>query len=305
MKAVDFLIVIVLCMLLITGLYLLWLNLPQQQVEYQRYQAVMAQNLSLKSSQFYPDMRYPDKEITFHLSDTCSNKKKNDFRDAITILEQRTILSFLETNDAKAQITITCSNLAPKPDQEGHFIAGEGGPALFLNTSKYAIIISGEIALYRPETCEIPQIALHELLHALGFDHNSNPESIMFPITDCKQTLDPGIVNEINRLYAQPSLPDASVESIEANQTGRYLNFEIVIANYGLKTLNASTLEITTNNQKVKDFEIGEVEVGARRHLTVTNLYLPRNANRITFAVQTPQAEITKDNNIVEIVPNV
>ena len=304
MRWFDFIAITLLFLILILGLYLLWINLPQEPVQYEEYRAAIEQDLPLQSSQFYPNMRYPDKEISFYLSDSCSQKKKSDFREAVKILEESTILNFVEATQDNAQIKITCSNISPEPQQEDHFIAGEGGPSLFLNTTKYAIIVSGEVALYRPDTCEIPQIALHELLHALGFDHNSDENSIMYPVTNCGQELDNYIISEINRIYSEPSLSDLAIESVQANKSGRYLNFDATISNLGLKTMKSSVLEIIVNNELVKEFEIGEIDLGAKRHLVVTNLRLPRDSEKITLSIKTTQVEITKENNEIEIKPS-
>ncbi len=303
MRILDFIAMLIISLLLITGLYLLWQNLPGENVKYKQYEAQISQDLPIKAGQFYSDMRYPDKEISYYLSISCSSKKKTDFKEAVELIESKTILNFVESTSNDAQITITCSNLAPEPQEEGHFIAGEGGPSIFLNTSRFAIIMSGKIALYRPETCGTPQIATHELLHALGFDHNSNKESIMYPITNCGQKLDQYIIDDINNLYATPSLPDLEIESVQANQTGRYLNFDITISNLGLKSMKEATLEVLANSELVKEFEIGEIDVGAKRHLSVTNLRLPRNIDKIVLSAKTTQSELSLDNNEVEIGP--
>jgi hypothetical protein len=301
MRWFEFIAVILLLILLVGALYLLWTYIPTEQVEYEAFKAEVSQDLPTSSAQFYPNMRYPNQELTFVLSDACSEKKKKDFREATQILETKTILKFIETTSEESDITISCSKVAPKPEQEDHFVAGEGGPSLFINTSRYATILEGEIALYRAETCDTPQVALHELLHALGFDHNSNENSIMFPVTNCDQTVDSEITSEINRLYSQPALADLTIESIDANKSGRYLNFDVVIANNGLKSVPSSSLDIETNNELLKTFDIGDIEIGAKRHLTVSNFRIPRNAEQIKFISQTTQQEISKENNAATI----
>ncbi len=297
MRVIDTLLIIFLLALLIGALYLLWINLPKEQIELETFKAQVSENLSSTSAQFYPNMRYPSEKITFMLSQQCTDKKQKNFRSAVEILEEKTILEFEEVSFQDADIIITCSNIAPTPEQENHFVAGEGGPSLFINTTKYAAILKGEIALYRPDSCESPQIALHELLHALGFDHNNNQNSIMFPITNCAQKIDDEIIEEINKLYAIPSLPDLEIESIEANTSGRYLNFEILIANQGLKDVDSASLDIVAEAETIKTFELENIDIGAKRYLTVSNLRIPRKTERITFIAKTPQQEISKSNN--------
>lgn len=300
MKLSDFLAIVLILVLLSASLYLLWLNFPTEEVQLKEYKAQLSNNLPLQSSQFFPNMRYPKKEITYFLSPLCSQKKQEDFVEATKILEQKTTLKFSQSQD-EGDIEVTCSNISPQPEEEGHFIAGEGGPSLFINTSLYGIIISGKIALYRQETCPTPQIALHELLHALGFDHNSNEQSIMFPITNCKQKLDQFIIDEINDIYSQQSLSDLIVENIQATKTGRDINFEIIVVNQGLKKIENSSLELMVKNEVIRNFELGDVDIGAKRKLTVSNLRMPRNTEQVTFVVRTTEPEISKNNNAAEI----
>lgn len=303
MRWFDFLTAVILCAMLVTSIYFLYQYFPREEVEFNSYKA-QVQNLPQQSVQFQPNMRYAESSLTFHLSDVCSEQKKKDFRNAAEIVEEKTILEFREIQSGKPDIKITCSNISPEPSQKGHFVAGEGGPALFLNTTRYAIILEGEIALYRPESCGKPNIALHELLHALGFDHNGNENSIMYPVTNCGQEFDAEIVEEINELYSEPSLPDAMIEEIEANKSGRYLNFNIVVTNQGLKNIESSILELSANGEIIKQFELDDIAVGAKRFLTVSNLRIPSKTEEIKFKVSTSQSEISKENNEAIITPS-
>ena len=58
--------------------------------------------------------------------------------------------------------------------REGKFIAGEGGPTNITVSGKYNVITHGSILLIRESRCSIPTIAIHELLHVLGFKHSNN-----------------------------------------------------------------------------------------------------------------------------------
>lgn len=299
MRWYDFLIFVVLLALLSGGLYFLWLNFPTEPVEFEEYQANISREFPLESTQFFPNMRYADKEIGYSISLICTAKRKLDFERAVAVLGEKTVLSFYESDEP--EIIVSCSDIAPEPDEENHFIAGEGGPALVINASRYFVIAEGKIALFRPESCDTPQIAVHELLHALGFNHNSNEESILYPVTDCKQKIDQYVIDEIDRLYSQQSLADLVVESVKANKTGRYLNFKVSVANYGLKKAGDSRLILISDGEETKEFEIGEMDVGMSRYLSVSNLGVHRNTERISFVVRTLEPEITKENNEVEM----
>ena len=299
MKLLDFIVLALLFALLVLGMYVLWLNFPSQPTEFDRYAANFSFDLPERSSQFHPNMRYPDRTITYFISQNCSTRKTTDFITATKFLEERTILRFRQSD--RPDILVTCSNIAPQPNEEGHFVAGEGGPSVIVNTTRFAVIMLGRIALYRTETCDTPQVAMHELLHALGFDHNNNKSSIMYPVTDCSQVIDNYILEEIRELYLIPSAGDLVMEGVNANKTGRYLNFEAVIANYGLKDIEKSRLKVIIKGSVIEEFDTNSLNIGSKKSLTISNLRIPGDTTRVTLAVETDENEIDKTNNIAEI----
>ena len=298
MKVMDVLSVIFLFIVLFIALFILWYNLPGVPIEFQEYKFNVSGSLPGKSYQFYPNMRYPDRVIGYS-DEACSHEKKRDFERAIEVIEQNTILDFTKSNSP--QIVVFCSDISPKPEEEGHFIAGEGGPTEIVNASKYAVILAGKISLYRPESCDKPQVAIHELLHALGFDHNNNEKSIIYPVTNCNQELDQEIINEINFLYSDLSYADLLIEDLQANKSGRYLNFDIVIANHGLRKAENFTLNLKIGGAIINSFNIGKLDIGSKKSLSVSNLKIPRNTQEIIFEVKSSQPELSKTNNIVKI----
>jgi len=76
--------------------------------------------------------------------------------------------------------------------------------------------------LLRKSSCSTPNIAIHELLHALGFKHSSNPENIMYHITQCEQNISKDMIDYINELYAIPSLPDLKLHNTSAKLKGDF-----------------------------------------------------------------------------------
>lgn len=303
MRVFDILLLGFLCAMMAVTLYILYAFIPSQPLEYESFAANISMNLPSQSYQFYPRMRYPDKEITYLVADACSITKRKNIEDALTILESRATLVFTEL-DANSltslpQITYECQNNITRPQNQSHFIAGEGGPTEIINTTTYAVILAGKVSLYRVERCESPIVALHETLHALGFDHTNDKKSIMYPVTDCGQELDQFIVDQLNELYAVPSAPDLAIESISATASGRYLSFDINVSNYGLKNIQNVDLDVTSAGKTVRTFSFDDIKIGQKKTLSVKNVRLPVDTEVLTFIVHStpPQPEITLENN--------
>jgi len=290
--------ILLLFVMLGIGAYIFWNNLPGEQVQFNSYNINYVPESS-HGGQFYPNMRYREKRISYTIEDACGEKKREDVLKAFELLDEKTVLSFYPS--ASGEIRIFCSEIAPEPAERGHFVAGEGGPSQVINTSLYSVIFSGKVSLYRADSCDNPQVATHEILHALGFDHNGNKESIMFPTTGCNQILDQYIIDKINSLYSADTLPDLAIEKVDANATGRYLNFEIVVINLGLMDSKDSNLKLYTNSEEIKEFDLQSIEIGTRKVLTVQNVKIPANAQKVNFIVESSEKELSKENNDAEV----
>ena len=302
MRFGDFILLILLLCTLGFGLYVLWLYLPSETVSLKPVY-VPADTVSVPPSQvqFYPDMRYPDRNITYHIGDACTEAKRQDIQEAFATLSQLTILQFTQADPG--EIDILCSDIAPAADQKNHFVAGEGGPTTIINASRYYVILGGKVSLYRSETCDKPQVAIHEILHALGFDHNQNPNSIMYPITNCNQQVDQYIIDTIDNLYKADSLSDLTITDVQGSKSGRYLNFDITVANYGLRDADAVNLSVSADGRFVKEFDLRNIALGTRKVFTVQNLKIPSDTQDITFYVYTTDgtSELSTKNNRADL----
>ncbi len=281
-------------------LYYVYTEIYQPHSAFTQFVANTTQGLPEKSVQFYPRMRFPDKKIAYRIEPSCTLDKQRKIAEAFSVLSEKTILEFVETAREEG-IVVLCSNVALTPEQEGHFVAGEGGPTLIINTTRFYIILGAQVALYRPEKCDRPNIALHEIFHALGFDHNTNKQSIMYPVADCSQEIDQYLISTIDELYRVPSAPDLAIAQVSVNKTGRLLDFNISIDNYGLTASENSTLEVYASNELVDSFVLNELGLGKRKLFSVSNLRVPGDATRFTFkVVQTaPGSELSLENNEV------
>ncbi|MEK6899056.1 MAG: CARDB domain-containing protein [Nanoarchaeota archaeon] len=253
-----------------------------------------------QSKQFYNNMRFTDKQISYYFDERCSEEKINQLEKAFSIFEDETILELSQNSDG--EIYIACSEIAPDPQTEGHFVAGEGGPTKVINGTKYAIILEGKISLFEDEECSRPNIAVHELFHVFGFDHNNDRKSILYPTLDCSQIYNQYLFDRINELYTTPSLPDLRPQNIELEKTGRYLKFSIEVSNDGLKEANQVDLDLFIDNEKTNTFELGDIDIGVKKIFSVENLRVPRGAKKVEFKVDSSSKipEISDLNNNAE-----
>jgi hypothetical protein len=254
-------------------------------------------------TQFYPNMRFPESRISYSISEDCNIDKVNDIKSALDILSRNSILTFYQT-DANAEIEYICSELAPESDKKNYYVAGEGGPKEIIDSGLFHVILSGKVSLYRDEKCDEPKVAIHETLHALGFDHNDNPDSILYPVTSCDEEVDEYIYRDINEIYSIPSLADISISRISAQRYSRYLSFEIDVINQGLKNSGLINLDVHADGEIVRSFDIEELGVGYKKIITVQNLKIPYNSESITFSVnlKSGAGEIDYSNNDATIV---
>ena len=104
------------------------------------------------------------------------NNKVNELKDKVGII------SFYSVAD-NPDIEISCSDTTRYSTEKDTIIPGEGGTKGSIQTGKYTVITSGIILLYgdkRNIECDWPIVELHELLHAFGFDHSPDKNSLMF-----------------------------------------------------------------------------------------------------------------------------
>jgi hypothetical protein len=124
----------------------------------------------------------------------------------------------------------------------------------------------------------------------------------MYKLTECDQTIDNYIIQEISELYKDPPYADIIIEKISANKTRNILNFRAVIANYGLASLEESNLTLYSDGIEITSFNVGKMDIGVRRIILVTNVKVPREADKIDFEIDNFGAqELSTDNNMASI----
>jgi len=304
MGVMDFIIIFVVTIMLAFALFVGYtLYIDSKEFKPASYN-IEESNVNITSStQFYPNMRFPDKRISYFISESCPSDKVKNINEALDILDSKTVLSFYE-GDENSEIEYLCSEVMEERTKEKYFIAGEGGPKEIVNSGEFNVILSGKVSLYREEKCDSPNVAIHETLHVLGFDHNNNEKSIMYPITACDLEIDDYILYEINDLYSTPDLPDLAIDRVELERTGRYINFEIEISNKGLKRAENIVFEVYADDALIKSYDIDDLGIGYIRKITVTSLRIPSESRVIDFEVRSNsgEGEIENSNNVASIV---
>jgi hypothetical protein len=248
---------------------------------------------------FYPGIRFPENKISYKIID-CPIQKQDEMQNAIQFLEGQTILEFYKT-ESNEQITITCDS---KERLDGKFfIAGEGGPTNATKIDHKYIIFNSKVLLIENSKCESPNIAIHELLHAIGLTHSKNRNNILYNISKCSQQIGDDTTDLINKVYSIPSLPDISIENASASINGDMLNLNITIRNLGYQPALPSTLLIfSQTNEQIKKFPLEIISIGYGTTITIQNIQLKNtNINKLILEIATPQDELDKGNNKIEI----
>ncbi len=248
--------------------------------------------------QFYQNMRYSDSRISYKIHD-CPLQKKNDMEEAFNIISDLSVLKF-NSVDYGEEISVTCDS--KNKIEDGLFVAGEGGPVNITRGGRFNVILKGKVLLIKDSNCENPNIALHELLHALGFVHSENPDNIMYYISRCRQTIAQDQIDLINELYAVPSQPDLALENVSAVMRGKYLDINMSIKNDGLRDSMESKILIYADDELVKEIKLDALKIGYGRIITLSNLWIKQiNVNKLGFFIDYSFPELEKNNNRISL----
>ncbi|MFH1325141.1 MAG: matrixin family metalloprotease [archaeon] len=257
-------------------------------------------NNSGDNMQFYENMRFPKKEISYQISNECTLKKKDEAERALDLISNKTVLEFYSVEN-NGDISVACEERIIS-DKKGIFVAGEGGPTNITKTDNFNVILHGDILLIRESKCANPNIAIHEFLHALGFDHSQNPNNVMYNISRCSQVLGEDVINKINELYSYLGYPDLSFENASAEMHGRYLDLNLSVRNNGLQNSEKGKIIIYADDDKIKELELNAMKIGFGNTITLGNLWINKiNINEITIEIKYDFEELSKENNFLKM----
>ncbi len=252
----------------------------------------------IKDLQFYENMRYPESAISYNIGD-CSIAKRDEAVRALNLLQEKTVLRFYPVA-ANEEISITCDSRSKI--EGGFFIAGEGGPTNITKAGEFNVISKGTVLLIRESQCKNPNVGVHELLHALGFNHTTNPDDIMYPISNCNQEIQNYTIDLIDNLYSIPSYPDITFESVSAIMKGKYLDANMSIRNNGFEESPAAIVQIYADGGLVKEVNLDPLGIGHGIVISLKNIWIGQfNTEQLRFFVKTNFDELKKDNNEVTL----
>ena len=250
--------------------------------------------LDNQTMQFYENMRYSDSRISYRI-DNCPLKKGGEMKQAFEIISNLTPITFYPVS-GEEEISVTCDSKAKV--EGGLFIAGEGGPSNITQSDLFNVIHGGTILLLKESKCSRPNIGIHELLHALGFDHSNNPNNVMYSISKCDQTIGQDTIDLLDWLYSFPSQPDLTLENVSATMSGAYLDVNMTIRNNGLKDSEKATIYIYADDKLVEEVELDVLGIGHGRIIILNNVFiLKKNVDKLEFFIDYDFEELDKNNN--------
>ena len=151
-----------------------------------------------RSEMSVPNSKWSHTNLTYKINEKCSDVQTSSIDLAFYYIEQNTSLNFLEVPIiSSSDITLDC----PSPLDNGML-----GLSLIIPYPRLhdVIIYKSYIWFYGEHKVCPDKIAMHEILHSLGFDHNKNDKSILYSYAgdECdRMEVNQYFYDELNEVY--------------------------------------------------------------------------------------------------------
>lgn len=158
-----------------------------------------AWNISSPVSMSNP--RWYTNRLTFSMEGNCSATQRDKMLESMSYLVKntRTSLNFAEVTDGCPDIIIRCAGPSVVIDLEEGI--GEAN-VTYVHEGYYSVITKAELQFPADDNlCSRPVVQLHELLHAFGFKHSSEPTDIMYIRFGCLQDIRSGMKSDLAQIY--------------------------------------------------------------------------------------------------------
>ncbi|MEI6849863.1 MAG: matrixin family metalloprotease, partial [archaeon] len=272
-----------------------------------------------EQNQLAKNMRYLSNTIKYSIQSNCPDYKKEAVITSLNNIAKNTILKFVNVNDNSANLKISCQDQIEK-DTDGTTILGMGKAGEYYTFDDFSVIMTpGTLIIYNVPSdtsgqpvCVLSNTVVHEILHTLGFGHNSDPNSIMYFAASknsdfCRSgNIDQYIIDILNTAYSIPSLPDIVISQPTITKSDNNLYVGFVLYNNGLVDFNGDIkVMVSIGSKTIETFDLGsrtdfKVGHGFKQGSYVASSKIP-SGSEVKLSVITSVKEISLNNNQVSI----